>query len=79
MLALPATVGGAIEYACEGDFGAILTCDDAVVNEGLNIREPFLSLLKRNSAVPPDLRTRGVDVSAWTYSASSVPHQCVGG
>jgi hypothetical protein len=75
-LALPVTVGGAVEYASKTDFGAILMCDDAVVTEGFDVREPFLAWLKKNSTALledfPDLKKHGAYVCTWTYSASNI-------
>jgi len=74
--ALPVTVGGAVEYASKTDFGAILMCDDDVVNEGFDVRDPFLKWLKNNSAALledfPDLGKHGVYIPTWTYSASNI-------
>lgn len=75
-LALPVTVSGAVEYTSKIDFGAILMCDDAVVNEGFDVRDPFLTWLKKNSAALledfPDLGRHGVYISTWTYSSSNI-------
>ncbi|KAK3991451.1 hypothetical protein QBC44DRAFT_367904 [Cladorrhinum sp. PSN332] len=75
-LALPVTIGGAVEYASQGDYGAILMCDNAVVNEGFDSRELSCKWLKKNSAALredfPDLKKHGVYISTWTYSASNI-------
>lgn len=75
-LGLPVDVGGAIEYQSKTDFGAILMCDDAVVADGFDVRDPFLSWLKKNSAALladfPDVKKHGVCIATWTYSAASV-------
>ncbi|KAH6972077.1 hypothetical protein BKA56DRAFT_620646 [Ilyonectria sp. MPI-CAGE-AT-0026] len=73
-LGLQATVGGAIEYQSRVDFGAILMCDDAVVAEGFDVRDPFLAWIKKNSAALlaefPDLQKHGIYIPTWTYSAA---------
>ncbi|RYO95985.1 hypothetical protein DL765_011723 [Monosporascus sp. GIB2] len=75
-LGLPATVGGALEYQSSVDFGAILMCDDAVVAEGFDVRDPFLVWIKKNSAALlvefPDLRRHGAYIATWTYSAAKI-------
>jgi hypothetical protein len=75
-LALPVSVGGAVEYASKKDFGAILMCDDAVENEGFDVRAPFLAWLKKNAATLvkdfPDLKEHGIYIATWTYSASNI-------
>ncbi|KAK4155842.1 hypothetical protein C8A00DRAFT_13152 [Chaetomidium leptoderma] len=75
-LGLPLEVGGAVEYQSKADFGAVLLCDDAVVADGFDVRDPSLAWLKRNSAALladfPDLKRHGVCVATWTYSATSV-------
>jgi hypothetical protein len=75
-LALPVTAGGAIEYGSMTDFGAILMCDDPFVNEGFDVRQPFLAWLKRNSKALLDdfldLQKYGACIATWTYSASEV-------
>jgi hypothetical protein len=42
---LPMDVGGAVKYSTSGGFGAVLLCDDEVVSEGFDFRDPFLAWL----------------------------------
>jgi hypothetical protein len=75
-LALPVDIGGIVEYSTSKDFGAILMCDDTVESQGFDLREPFLTWLKKHSkallAKWPDLRKYGAVAATWTYSSSKV-------
>lgn len=75
-LGLPVGIAGAVQYSTNADFGAVLMCDDDVISEGYNFRNPFLDWLKKNSknllADYPDLKKHGVCATTWTYSASDI-------
>lgn len=75
-IGLPADIGGLVQYNTNTDFGAVLMCDDEVVIEGYDFRNPFLAWLKRNSKELlknyPDLKKYGVCAVTWTYSSTNI-------
>ncbi|EFY95271.1 hypothetical protein X797_010875 [Metarhizium robertsii] len=75
-LGLPAEVTAVVQYRTFTDFGAVLMCDDKVVSEGFDVRNPFLEWLKQNSgrllANYPDVKRYGLCAVTWTYSATDI-------
>ncbi|KAI0858019.1 hypothetical protein F4860DRAFT_505620 [Xylaria cubensis] len=73
---LPLDAGGAVSYATARGFGAVLVCDEDVVSEGFDYRDPFLVWLKVNASLLfsryPDVKKHGVCVATWTYSTTSI-------
>ncbi|KAK3377718.1 hypothetical protein B0H63DRAFT_524993 [Podospora didyma] len=76
VLGLPVDLGGALSFSTAGGAGAVLMCDDDVVSEGFDFRDPFLVWLKQNArllfAKYPDLKKHGVCVATWTYSSEDI-------
>ncbi|KAK8031274.1 hypothetical protein PG990_001008 [Apiospora arundinis] len=75
-LGLPLDVSGVIEYASEDSFGAILMCDDEVVIERYDVRDPFVRWLKKNHRAilrrHRDVTRYGVCIALNTWSAQHV-------
>jgi hypothetical protein len=75
-LGLPDDIGGVVKYHTGADFGAVLMCDNEVVAEGYEIRNPFKEWLKENAKRlvknHPDLRDYGVCVVTGTYSSTDI-------
>lgn len=75
-LGLPADIGGIVQFSTNTDFGAVLMCDNEVVAEGYDLRNPFLVWLKENSKALlksyPDLKKHGVCAVTWTYSSTNI-------
>ena len=74
--ALPVDCDFKFQYSTSTDFGAVLMCDDKVVAEGFDHRQPFLDWIKTNAKAIlqrcPDVKEYGVTAVTWTYSASDI-------
>ncbi|KAJ3951288.1 hypothetical protein N0V92_012306 [Colletotrichum tropicale] len=73
---LPVDVGGVFRYSTAGGFGAVLLCEDEIVSEGFDFRDPFVAWLQRNAKILfdkyPDAKKHGLCAVTWTYSSSDV-------
>ncbi|KAJ3941074.1 uncharacterized protein N0V96_008951 [Colletotrichum fioriniae] len=73
---LPVEVGGVFKYSTAGSFGAVLLCEDEVVSEGFDFRDPFLAWLQIHTKVLfskyPDAKKHGLCAVTWTYSSADV-------
>ncbi|KAK4168146.1 hypothetical protein QBC43DRAFT_309761 [Cladorrhinum sp. PSN259] len=73
---LPVDMGGVVKYSTKAGFGAVLLCDDEVVSEGFDFRDPFHAWLQRHAKVLfakyPDAKKHGLCAVTWTYSATDI-------
>src|SRR5450432_226518 len=73
---LPIDASVAMKYSTSANFGAILMCDDKVVVECYDLKDPFRDWLNQNAskllAKYPTLKERGLYVATTTYSSSDI-------
>jgi hypothetical protein len=73
---LPVGVSGVVKYNTSGGFGAVLLCEDAVVSEGFDFRDPFRAWLQRHAktlfAKYPDAKKHGLCAVTWSYSSTDI-------
>ncbi|KAH6843409.1 hypothetical protein B0I37DRAFT_217358 [Chaetomium sp. MPI-CAGE-AT-0009] len=73
---LPVDASGVVKYSTSGGFGAVLLCEDAVVSEGFDFRDPFLAWLQRHAktlfAKYPDAKKHGLYAVTWAYSSTDI-------
>jgi len=73
---LPFDASVAVKYSTSAKFGAILMCDDKVVVECYDLKDPFRAWLFQNAskllATYPTLKERGLYVATTTYSSSDI-------
>ncbi|SPJ87766.1 uncharacterized protein FTOL_12235 [Fusarium torulosum] len=75
-MGLPIDVSGAVKYSTSNEFGAVLVCENDVVSEGFDLRQPFITWLESNAKALfkeyPELKKHGLYAVTWTYSSTDI-------
>ena len=75
-MGLPVDVTGAVKYSTSNEFGAVLVCENDVVSEGFDLRQPFATWLEENAKALlrdyPELKELGLYAVTWTYSSTDI-------
>ncbi|KAJ4116134.1 hypothetical protein NW768_011106 [Fusarium equiseti] len=75
-MGLPVDVSGAVKYSTSNEFGAVLVCENDVVSEGFDLRQPFATWLEQNAKSLfkdfPDAKRLGLYAVTWTYSSTDI-------
>ncbi|KAF9774838.1 hypothetical protein IL306_007142 [Fusarium sp. DS 682] len=75
-MGVPVDVSGAVKYSTSKSFGAVLFCENDVVAEGFDLRQPFIAWLEENAKTLlkqyPDAKKNGFHAVTWTYSSTDI-------
>ncbi|KAH7235535.1 hypothetical protein BKA59DRAFT_532974 [Fusarium tricinctum] len=75
-MGLPVDVNGALKFSTSSEFGAVLVCENDVVEEGFDLRQPFNTWLENNAKALfkeyPELKEHGLYAVMWTYSTTGI-------
>ncbi|CAG7555140.1 unnamed protein product [Fusarium equiseti] len=75
-MGLPVDVSGAVKYSTSDEFGAVLVCENEVISEGFDLRQPFVTWLEENAKSLfkdyPDAKRLGLYAVTWTYSSTDI-------
>jgi len=75
-MGLPVDVSGAVKYSTSNEFGAVLVCENDVISEGFDLRQPFATWLEENGKALfkdyPDIKRLGLYAVTWTYSSTDI-------
>ncbi|KAF4987542.1 hypothetical protein FGRMN_10294 [Fusarium graminum] len=73
---IPVDVSGAVKYSTTNEFGAVLVCENDVVSEGFDLRQPFNTWMEANVKALlktyPDAKKNGLYAVTETYSSTDI-------